>query len=249
MTETSLPVLPPGYRLFAREAVGSTNDEARNLVTAGVSAGAVVWAESQTDGRGRNGNDWISPPGNLYCSIVMSPSADASHLAESAFVAALAVRDAVVTTLPPGVPVELKWPNDVMAAGRKVAGILIETETLPGEARSALIVGIGINMVSAPVEASYPATSIAALTRPPRVDRMLSILMTAIDRRFDQWARSGFAVIRDEWMRNAHRIGSKVTASTGIRGIFAGLDETGAAVIATEDGVRRRLISGSIRYL
>jgi BirA family biotin operon repressor/biotin-[acetyl-CoA-carboxylase] ligase len=249
MTEPPMPALPPGYRLFARESVGSTNDEARDLVAAGVSAGAVVWAESQSAGRGRQGSTWSSPPGNLYCSLVLSPSGEASRLAESALVSALAVRDAVAAALPVGVPVEFKWPNDVMAAGRKVAGVLVETEQLPGEARAALIVGIGINIASAPAEASYPATCIAALARPPRVDRLLAALIAAIDRRFDLWTRDGFAPIRDEWMRHAHRVGSEVAASGGIRGIFAGLDETGAAIIATADGGRRRLISGSIRYL
>ncbi len=243
------PTLPPGYRLIARDEVGSTNDEARALIAAGAGAGAVVWAESQTAGRGRHGRDWVSPPGNLYCSIILRPQVEQARLSEIAFVAALAVRDAVTQMLPPEVPVELKWPNDVLAAGRKISGILVEAEKLPDEARTALIIGIGINIVSAPRETSYPATCIAALGRSPRVSRMLSALVAALDRRVASWTRAGFAAVRQEWLDHAYGIGGEVAASGGISGIFTGVDETGAILIAQSNGAQHRLVSGSIRYL
>ena len=248
MNDSDLPILPPGYRLIAREAVGSTNDEARDLIAAGAAQGAVIWAESQTAGRGRHGRDWISPPGNLYCSIIMRPKVEQSHLSEISFVAALAVRDAIAPVLPRDVPVELKWPNDVLASGRKVAGILVEAEKLPDEARTALIVGVGINIVSAPREASYPATCISALARAPRVSRLLTSLVAALDRRVELWTRNGFAAIRQEWMDNAYGVGGQVTSSTGISGTFTGLDDTGAIIIAMTDGEQRRLVSGSVRF-
>jgi len=248
VNESDLPILPPGYRLIARDVVGSTNDEARELIAAGVSQGAVVWAESQTAGRGRHGRDWISPPGNLYCSIILRPKVEPAHLPEIAFVAALSVRDAIAPTLPPGVPVEFKWPNDVLAGGRKVSGILVEAEKLPDEARTALIVGVGVNIVSAPREAAYPATCISALTRAPRVSRLLTSLVAALDRRVELWTRNGFAAIRQEWMDHAYGVGGNVTASSGISGTFTGLDETGAIIIATKDGEQRRLVSGSVRF-
>lgn len=249
MTEPDLPSLPPGYRLIARESVGSTNDVARELIAAGAAAGAVVWAESQTAGRGRHGNEWISPPGNLYCSIVLKPQVDQARLSEVSFVSALAVRDAVAAHLPPETPVEFKWPNDILAAGRKISGILVEAEKLPDEPRTALIVGIGVNIVSAPRETSYPATCIAALTRVPRVPRVLGAVVTALDRRLDRWNRHGFKPIRDEWMKHAHRVGAQISANDGISGTFIGLDETGALLIGLPGGEERRLVSGSIRYL
>lgn len=249
MTEPGLPALPPGYRLIARDSVGSTNDIARDLIAAGAPPGAVVWAESQTSGRGRQGNDWVSPPGNLYCSIVLRPQVEPARLGEISFVTALAVRDAISANLPPEVPVEFKWPNDILAAGRKISGILVEAEKLPDEPRTALIVGIGVNIVSAPRDTSYPATCIAALTRVPRVPRLLSVVIAALDRRVDLWIRNGFVPVRDEWMSHAYRVGSQITASGGISGTFTGLDETGAIVIALVGGERRRLVSGSIRYL
>jgi len=248
VNDSDLPILPPGYRLIAREAVGSTNDEARDLIAAGAAQGAVIWAESQTAGRGRHGRDWVSPPGNLYCSIIMRPKVEQSHLSEISFVAALAVRDAITAVLPRDVAVELKWPNDVLASGRKVAGILVEAERLPDEARTALIVGVGVNIVSAPREASYPATCISALARAPRVSRLLSSLVAALDRRVELWTRNGFTAIRQEWMDHAYGVGGQVTSSTGISGTFTGLDETGAIIIAMTDGEQRRLVSGSVRF-
>ena len=248
MTESDLPILPPGYRLIAREAVGSTNEEARALVAAGVTQGTVVWAESQTAGRGRHGRDWVSPPGNLYCSIILRPKVETSRLSEISFVSALAVRDAVTAVLPADIPVEFKWPNDVLVAGRKVAGILVEAEKLPDEERTALIIGIGINIVSAPRETSYPATCISAMARAPRVSRLLSSLVAALDRRVELWTRNGFAVIREEWMNHAYGVGGQVTADSGVSGVFSGLDETGAIIIGLTDGARHRLVSGSVRF-
>jgi BirA family biotin operon repressor/biotin-[acetyl-CoA-carboxylase] ligase len=247
VNDTDLPILPPGYRLIAREEVGSTNDEARSLVAAGVAAGTVVWAESQTAGRGRMGRDWVSPPGNLYCSIILRPKVEAPNLSQIAFVSALAVYDSVRPELPADVAVRFKWPNDVLAGGRKLAGILVEAEKLPDEARTALIVGIGINIASAPRETDYPATSISALTRAPRVSRVLSSLVASLDRRVELWTRGGFAAIRQEWIDHAYGVGGQVTASNGISGTFTGLDETGAIIIAA-GGERHRLSSGSVRF-
>jgi BirA family biotin operon repressor/biotin-[acetyl-CoA-carboxylase] ligase len=241
--------MPPGYRLITRDVVGSTNDEARALIAAGAAPGAVVWAESQTAGRGRHGRDWISPPGNLYCSIILRPPVEPTRLSEMAFVVALAVRDAVVGCVTPDVPVELKWPNDVLVQGRKVAGILIEAERLPDEARTALIIGIGINIVSAPRETAHPATCLSAVTRAPRVGRLLSTLVAALDRRVATWTRNGFAPIRKEWISHAYRVGGQISASNGISGTFTGLDDTGAIIIALTDGQEHRLVSGSVRYL
>lgn len=249
MTDDDFPTLPPGYRLIARDEVGSTNDEASALIAAGAAPGAVVWAESQTAGRGRHGREWVSPPGNLYCSIILRPAVDDGRLTDIAFVAALAVRDAVIQVLPPGTLVQFKWPNDVLAGGRKLAGILVEAEKLPDEARMALIIGIGVNIVSAPRETSYSATCISAMARTPRVARLLSLIVAALDRRVELWTRNGFSVIRRDWMDNAYGVGGHVMASNGVSGAFVGLDETGAIIIALTNGARHRLVSGSVRYL
>ena len=124
---------------------------------------------------------------------------------------------------------------------------MVEAEKLPDEPRTALVVGIGINIASAPRETDYPATCISALTRAPRVSRLLTSLVAALDRRVDMRTRNGFAAVRKEWMDHAYGVGGQVTASGGISGTFTGVDENGALVIATKDG-KRRLVSGSVRF-
>ena len=120
---TAAPVLPDGWSLVALDSVGSTNDEAARLADAGAREGTVVWAREQTGGRGRRGRHWVSPVGNLYSSTVLRPDCVAQRAAELGFAAALAVSDIV----PTGREVRVKWPNDVMVDGGKVAGILLES--------------------------------------------------------------------------------------------------------------------------
>src|SRR3954452_11496639 len=114
------PVLPEGYRLLRYDRIGSTNDEAKALARAGAAEGTVVWAGEQTAGRGRRGRVWQSPPGNLYVSLVLRPSGGAAQTAQLGFVAALGLADAVAVLTGPGLRVECKWPNDVLANGRKL---------------------------------------------------------------------------------------------------------------------------------
>lgn len=249
MSETDHPVLPSGYRLVAHETLGSTNDEARGLIAAGAAAGTVVWARSQTAGRGRHGREWVSPVGNLYASIVLHPRVEPERLSEMAFVAALAVRDTILPLVPAEASVALKWPNDVLIDGRKISGILIEAEKLPGEARTALIVGIGVNIVSAPRETSHPATCLSTVARPPRASQVLGALVAALDRRLEQWLRGGFAPVRDEWVRHAYGVGAIVVVGDDLKGAFAGIDESGALLIELPGGECRRVVAGSVRYL
>src|SRR6185436_12611332 len=135
------PVLPDGWTLVALQSVGSTNDEAARLAAAGAAEGTVVWAREQTAGRGRRGRHWASPVGNLYTSAIVRPDCPAARAAELGFVAALAVADMV----PAGRPVRLKWPNDVLVEGAKVAGILPESSIGADGQAEHVILGIGVN--------------------------------------------------------------------------------------------------------
>ncbi|HYC65338.1 MAG TPA: biotin--[acetyl-CoA-carboxylase] ligase, partial [Reyranellaceae bacterium] len=124
---TSAPVLPDGWTLVALDSVGSTNDEAGRLAESGAAEGTVVWALEQTGGRGRRGRVWASPRGNLYSSTILRPDCAPVRAAELGFVAGLAVAD-----LAKGRDVRLKWPNDVLVDGGKVAGILPESSVAAG---------------------------------------------------------------------------------------------------------------------
>ena len=160
---------PPGYRIHSFAILDSTNDEAlRRLVPSDGTAarpGDVIAAECQTAGRGRRGRRWHSPPGNLYATIIAAPgTAEPAIVGELAFVAALGCSDALAEIVPDRVQLRYKWPNDVLLNGAKAAGILIESgpPRAIGPAGGCIVVGIGINLVSAPGEGPFPATSLAA---------------------------------------------------------------------------------------
>ena len=125
----------------------------------------------QTAGRGRRGRRWSSPPGNLYASLILRPDAAPDRAAQLGFVAALAVADALRELAPELGEPACKWPNDILVGGHKIAGILLESEMGEGQNLAFLIVGVGINLVSAPPDAEYPATSIAGEGRPPPAPR------------------------------------------------------------------------------
>ena len=140
------PVLPDGWTLVALDSVGSTNDEAARLADAGAPEGTVVWSREQTGGRGRRGRHWASPVGNLYSSTILRPDCAAPRAAELGFVAALAVADIV----PPGRALRVKWPNDVLVDGGKVAGILLESAIGQTGQVQHVVAGIGVNVGFAP---------------------------------------------------------------------------------------------------
>jgi BirA family biotin operon repressor/biotin-[acetyl-CoA-carboxylase] ligase len=153
-------VVAAGYRLAAHDVLGSTNAEALAKARGGDTGPLWVAAGEQTAGRGRRGREWISTPGNLYATLLLFDPAPADTAAQLAFVAGLAVYDALLECareLTEGLA--LKWPNDVLYANRKLAGILIESEMASG--KLAVAIGIGVNCVRHPAQTSFPATDLA----------------------------------------------------------------------------------------
>src|ERR1700683_468668 len=151
-----------GFSLIARDILDSTNAEALRhaLEHRGEISPLWITAREQTAGRGRRGNHWISPPGNLYATLLLKDVASPRHAPELSFVAALAVHDAILDCAPEvRNRLALKWPNDVLCGGGKLAGILLESHRL--DAGLALAVGIGVNCLHHPSQTSYPATDLA----------------------------------------------------------------------------------------
>jgi BirA family biotin operon repressor/biotin-[acetyl-CoA-carboxylase] ligase len=238
---TSAPVLPDGWTLVALQSVGSTNDEATRLAEEGASEGTVVWAREQTGGRGRRGRVWSSPPGNLYSSTILRPDCPAARAAELGFVAALAVSDMV----PAGRGVRVKWPNDVLVDGGKVAGILPESSIRAGGKAEHVVMGIGVNVGFAPnlPEMRYPGAALGGT-----VEAALESLSAAMARRLAQWRREGFEAVRAEWLANAGPLGLEVDVKLGdelVRGRFAGMDREGALLLDTAAGPRR-IVAGEL---
>jgi len=156
------PRLSGFYRLLSFAAIDSTNEEAKRQAAAGAPEGTLIWARAQQAGRGRRGRPWVSEPGNLYMSLLLRPDRAAPAAAQLGFAAALAVGEAALPLLPASAALAYKWPNDVLIDGRKTSGILLESQAA-GEGRlDWLVVGIGVNLVSFPEGAEYPATSLAA---------------------------------------------------------------------------------------
>lgn len=238
---SSTPVLPDGWTLVALDSVGSTNDEAGRLAEQGAPEGTVVWAREQTGGRGRRGRHWASPVGNLYSSTIVRPRCSAARAAELGFVAALAVADLADTRR----SVRLKWPNDVLVDGGKVAGILPESSVGQNGQAEHVVLGIGVNVAFAPQlpDMRYPGAALGG-----SVESALERLAAGLARWLAVWRSQGFDVVRQRWLEKAGPIGADVDVKLGdelVRGRFAGLDVTGALLLETPSG-RRTITSGEV---
>ncbi|HEV8014358.1 MAG TPA: biotin--[acetyl-CoA-carboxylase] ligase [Stellaceae bacterium] len=240
--------LPSFYRLVSHERVTSTSDEAKTLAAAGAPAGTLVWSRAQSAGRGRQGRGWVSPPGNFYASLVLRPAVPIATAVQLGFVAALAVGDACLARAP-GAAISLKWPNDVLLAGRKLAGILLESQATASGALEWLVAGIGINLATYPVGIEYPATALSATGADVSAEAMLSALAAAFLGWYQRWRDgAGFATIRAEWLARAQGLGQPIRVRLPARtldGIFAGLDSDGALLLDTAAG-RQRVAAGEV---
>lgn len=251
MTAATAGPLPRAFRLVAVDRVASTMDLARGLAEEGAPDGTLVWAQAQTAGRGRRGRAWESPRGNLYCSLLLRPGCRLADASQLSFVAALAIADAVAASLPDGVPVSLKWPNDVLADGAKVSGLLLEAET-DGEGGAAWVVlGIGINVAAAPAGTPYPAACLADLGGDAPAGVVLARLADALDRRLARWRAEGFGPVRAEWLERARGVGGPVAVRLPDRtldGVFRDLDADGALVLSMGDGRTARVGAGDVYF-
>jgi BirA family biotin operon repressor/biotin-[acetyl-CoA-carboxylase] ligase len=236
--------------IFVHDEIDSTNEEARRRGLAGERGPFWIRARRQTAGRGRRGRTWESPEGNLMATLLLQPGVGAAEAAKLSFVAALAVHD-VVSTLVAGSDVRVKWPNDVLVGGRKIAGILLESSSEEGGRVPWLAVGIGVNLVHAPQQTMYPATFLAQHCAAPAVDDVMEGLAVAWDARFRVWNESGFEAIRDAWLSVAIGPGQSVEvrlAHETLTGTFETLAVDGALVLVLPGGQRRLITSGEVFF-
>lgn len=229
-----------------RVVLGST--DSTNTQAAARAADAPLWvlAHEQTAGRGRRARAWSTPSGNFAASYVMQAQGPVRDLGLMSFVAALALYDALVSVGVSPVRLSLKWPNDVLLDGGKLAGILLETH---GAGPSHLILGIGVNLVHAPApemveQGALPGRTLANdADLDLKAEDLLAHLAIAFDLRHRQMFAAGFGAIRNDWLARAARIGDEVTArlpKETVTGLFETVDEDGAIVIDT--GLARRHI-------
>ena len=233
----------PRFAVQHHAVLASTMDEAQAQARDGAPDGTVVVAGRQTQGRGRHGRAWLSPEGNLYISVLLRPGLPPAHLSELGFIVALAVADAVDAMLPGG-RARLKWPNDVLVDGAKIAGILVEIIE-----DNAAVIGVGLNIAQAPQATPYPVACLRNVGAPTAsCDAVLTQLLAALERRLAQWMEHGFARSRAAWLARGPAVGDLVRVRIGTRidtGRFAGLDADGALLLA-EDGAMRRVVAGDV---
>lgn len=233
--------LPEAFRVNRFKVLDSTNAEA---LRRGAIPGEAYLADLQTSGRGRLGRRWQSPRGNLHATLVAGVP-DGRRPTDLAFVAGVAVLEALEQTAPMA-PFSLKWPNDILSGGRKLAGILIEA----GEGGYA--VGIGINLTSAPPddEVNVPATHLReSAGTAVAADEVMSALCDSFGWWHAKWTSDGYVPIRARWLASAHRIGDTIAASTGqerLTGRFAGLNEEGALLLDDDAGMRHIIAAGDV---
>lgn len=245
------PRLSPFYTLVTHERIDSTNEEAKRLASAGARAGTLVWAKEQRAGRGRRGRSWASPPGNLYVSLLLRPGCVPSLACQLNFVAAVALAETIAALLSSTASVALKWPNDVLVDGAKVSGILLEAAAAADHVIDWLVVGVGINIASHPLDTPYPATSLqrAGFRSGP------AVVLEAFAERFESWHEtwrdSGFGRVRDRWLASARGLGEPIEIRLEretLRGRFSDLDETGALMLDMGNGGRRPVTTGDLFF-
>jgi BirA family biotin operon repressor/biotin-[acetyl-CoA-carboxylase] ligase len=237
-----------GWGVRCLDSCVSTNAEALALSRTGEVRPTWVVARIQTNGRARRGRTWSSEPGNLYTSLFLPDPSLPACAAQLSFVAALAVRDAVIAGAPQlASRLTLKWPNDVLLDGRKIAGLLLE-----GQAGTpfSVAVGIGVNCRCHPEGTEYPATSLAACGVDLSAEALFQSLSATMLFRLGLWDRGdGFASIRADWLAAAAGVGGKVRVRLDAReftGRFTALDADGHLVVTLEDGSTEIIAAGDV---
>lgn len=253
-----------GYRLEAHASVGSTNAMAIERAREGEAGNLWIVSKKQEAGRGRRGRVWATPEGNLAATLLVILRDNIQHAATLGFVAGLALSQAL-EAVAPGKAVrmapdgggagrnrfELKWPNDVLGDGAKLAGILLES-TMLDDRRLAVAVGIGVNVVVYPEDVPYPATSLNRLGAETDAETLFLALSDAWMDNIRVWSDgNGLAAIRDRWLARAAGLGSEVAVRVDgevVRGIFETIDSECRFVVRESGGRQLKIAAGDVHF-
>jgi BirA family biotin operon repressor/biotin-[acetyl-CoA-carboxylase] ligase len=244
----------PAAPILLLDQTDSTNADARRRADAGETGPLWVVARRQTEGRGRRGRSWESQDGNLFSTLLQLTRKSPAEAAQVTFVAALAIADLLDAWAPASL-VTIKWPNDVMLAGRKTSGVLVESGA--HEAGGLwLAVGIGVNLASAPEGTERPATALAHhlrgdVTAPPTVEVAASKLAEAFDVWMTRWETLGFEPILDAWRARTAGLDGPAVARLGretVEGRAEGVAPDGALKLRLADGSLRLISAGDVFF-
>ena len=245
-----------GRYFVCQEESVSTNADAFRLAEQGAVEGTVILADSQSRGKGRMGRIWSSPAGvNLYCSVILRPGIMPYEAPQLTFLSAVAVARGI--ELVSGLAPQIKWPNDVLIGGSKVAGLLNEMSS-ETDVINFVVLGIGVNLNMTveqfPPDLRHPATSLLLETgRPVARARFAAAMLSELDRLYAGFRAHGFGPVREEWQQRCNASGRELAVSDGgaevVRGTFAGIDSYGALLVARENGSLERILSGDVKVL
>ncbi len=238
-----------GRPLMFKPVTGSTNDDALLAARSGAPHGSVFVADEQTAGRGRRGHSWLAAPGaDLLFSVLLRPKLELPQTSALTLAIGLALRDAVSQRIASSA--ELKWPNDLLVSGKKLAGVLVESQ-LQGDRLQAVVVGVGLNVATRefPEEIAARATSLALLGA-ARLERelLLEDILEAIAARLEAYQRTGVAGILSELNATDALRGKRVRVDEQI-GIGRGLDEQGRLLLEDDTGRVHAILSGTVELL
>ncbi len=250
--ELSKQTIAAGYGLKEFEHIGSTNAEA--LAEAQTGAESAVWyvTKDQRSGRGRRGREWSTQTGNLAATLLLIHDYPLELAATLSFVAGLSLVEAVEQLLPETeTHFQLKWPNDVLADGAKLSGILLESALLK-DGRKALVIGIGVNVMHIPEGVPYAVSSLKANGYTQGSEQLLQALAERFAVNFALWNDGqGLETIRSHWLRHAARLGEVIRVQSGgetLEGIFSSIDPQGHLVLTLPQGRQQAISAGEVFF-
>ncbi|MDY0870408.1 biotin--[acetyl-CoA-carboxylase] ligase [Dongia rigui] len=236
------------FRVETLAEIDSTNDALKARAMLGAEEGIVLRADVQTAGKGRRGRFWVSEAGNLYTSLLLRPTKTPAEAATLGFVMAIALGRLLRAVL--NVPVEHKWPNDVLVDGAKISGILLESGGITGGKVDWLVLGIGVNLRHHPAETLYPTTDLLASGGPPLTpDQALDLLLAEFRPLYAAWVAGGFAALRADWLAHCRGLGDPIMARLErgeVSGRFEDIDADGTLLLRMDDGALKRIAAGDI---
>ncbi len=241
-----------GNQIVIHEETGSTNRDAMAEAETGAPEGLVIFANKQTSGKGRLGRTWHTMPESLAASVLLRPDLPPEQVPQLSLLTAVALHDALSRYCP---DIRIKWPNDLLYYGAKVAGILTEMRAEPGRVH-AVVLGFGINLAAPadgwPADIDKPATDMASISATPiSKTELAAAILHALDEWYDIYLTAGFAPVHRAWWQAHAASGAKVSVYDGrdyIEGIARALDDDGALLLETTSGMRR-IIAGDLELL
>lgn len=241
-----------GKQIMVLEETGSTNQDAMQQAGEGAEEGLVIFADRQHQGKGRLGRTWHTMPESLAASVLLRPDLPPEQVPQLSLLTAVALHEVLSRKAP---DIRIKWPNDLLHHGKKVAGILTEMRAEPGRVH-AVVLGFGINLAAPadgwPSDIDKPVTDMATISASPVSRTELAVdILHALDQWYDTCLQHGFAPVQRAWWQAHAASGARVSVYDGrqyIEGIATALDDDGALLLDTANGIQR-IIAGDLELL